>query len=114
MRRRKPAEGRGIRRFALHARDRLKGPTNLTPEAQAASSRVLTLLIDVQVSGATQFHCDLQETGGHCIGEALDRKKHLTPSAPRTSTEITETARGRQAPQISPLFSVPSAFRFQC
>ncbi|HEX4642208.1 MAG TPA: carbohydrate porin [Candidatus Acidoferrales bacterium] len=48
-----------------------QGPNSLTPKAQDASSRVLTLLTGVQVSGNTEFLCDLQETGGHGIGEAL-------------------------------------------
>ncbi len=48
-----------------------QGPNSLSPEAQDASSRVLTLLTGVQVSGTTEFLADVQETGGHGIGEAL-------------------------------------------
>jgi hypothetical protein len=48
-----------------------QGPNSLTPKAQDASSRVLTLLTGVQVSGTSEFLFDLQETGGHGIGEAL-------------------------------------------
>jgi high affinity Mn2+ porin len=47
------------------------GPNSLSPWAQDATSRVLTLLTGVQVSGTTEFLCDVQETGGHGIGEAL-------------------------------------------
>lgn len=48
-----------------------QGPNSLSPEAQDASSRVLTLLTGVQATGTTEFLCDVQETGGHGIGEAL-------------------------------------------
>ena len=48
-----------------------QGPNSLTPEAQDASSRVLTLLTGLRVSSTTEFLCDIQETGGHGIGEAL-------------------------------------------
>src|SRR5579872_670138 len=48
-----------------------QGTNSLSPEAQDASSRVLTLLTGVQVSSTTEFLCDVQETGGHGIGEAL-------------------------------------------
>ena len=47
------------------------GPNSLSPEAQDATSRVLTLLTGVEVSRNTEFLCDVQETGGHGIGEAL-------------------------------------------
>lgn len=48
-----------------------QGVNSLTPEAQDATSRVLTLYTGVRVSGATELLCDVQETGGHGIGEAL-------------------------------------------
>ena len=48
-----------------------QGPNSLSPEEQDATSRVLTLLTGVDVSGTTEFLCDIQETGGHGIGEAL-------------------------------------------
>ena len=48
-----------------------QGPNSLSPEAQDATSRVLTLLTGVEVSRNTEFLCDVQETGGHGIGEAL-------------------------------------------
>jgi hypothetical protein len=48
-----------------------QGPNSLSPEAQDATSRVLTLLTGVEVSSTTEFLLDIQETGGHGIGEAL-------------------------------------------
>jgi high affinity Mn2+ porin len=48
-----------------------QGPNSLSPEAQDATSRLLTLLMGVEVSGTTEFLCDIQESGGHGIGEAL-------------------------------------------
>jgi len=48
-----------------------QGPNSLSPEAQDASSRVLTLLTGVRINATTEFLCDIQETGGHGIGEAL-------------------------------------------
>src|SRR5579864_7948187 len=47
------------------------GPNSLSSEAQDATSRVLTLLTGVEASSTTEFLCDVQETGGHGIGEAL-------------------------------------------
>src|ERR1700693_2298143 len=48
-----------------------QGPNSLSPEAQDATSRLLTLLLGIEVSGTTEFLCDIQESGGHGIGEAL-------------------------------------------
>jgi high affinity Mn2+ porin len=48
-----------------------QGPNSLSPEAQDASSRVLTLFTGLRINGTTEFLCDIQETGGHGIGEAL-------------------------------------------
>src|SRR5580704_2367970 len=48
-----------------------QGPNSLSPEAQDATSRLLTLLMGLEVTGTTEFLCDVQETGGHGIGEAL-------------------------------------------
>ena len=48
-----------------------QGPNSLSPEAQDATSRVLTLLMGVEASNTTEFLLDVQETGGHGIGEAL-------------------------------------------
>src|SRR5579864_3931408 len=48
-----------------------RGPNSLSSEAQDATSRVLTLLTGVEATGTTEFLFDVQETGGHGIGEAL-------------------------------------------
>src|SRR5579862_8128220 len=48
-----------------------QGKNSLTPEAQDASSRVLTLYTGYRVTNTTEFLCDIQETGGHGLGEAL-------------------------------------------
>src|SRR6202051_5043357 len=47
-----------------------QGPNSLSPEAQDASSRVLTLLTGLRINGSTEFLFDVQETGGPGIGEA--------------------------------------------
>src|SRR5579859_5467849 len=48
-----------------------QGKNSLTPEAQDASSRVLTLYTGLRVTKTTEFLCDVQDTGGHGLGEAL-------------------------------------------
>jgi high affinity Mn2+ porin len=48
-----------------------QGKNSLSPEAQDATSRVLTLFTGWRLTGSTEFLCDVQETGGHGIGEAL-------------------------------------------
>jgi high affinity Mn2+ porin len=48
-----------------------QGPNSLTPEAQDASSRVLTLFTGLRLTTTTALLCDVQETGGHGLGEAL-------------------------------------------
>jgi high affinity Mn2+ porin len=48
-----------------------QGPNSLSHEAQDATSRLLTLLMGVEASSTTEFLCDIQESGGHGIGEAL-------------------------------------------
>jgi high affinity Mn2+ porin len=48
-----------------------EGPNSLSPEGQDASSRVLTLLTGLRVSDNAEILFDVQETGGHGIGEAL-------------------------------------------
>jgi high affinity Mn2+ porin len=48
-----------------------QGPNSLTPEAQDATSRVLTFFTGVRLTGATELLCDVQEAGGHGISEAL-------------------------------------------
>jgi high affinity Mn2+ porin len=48
-----------------------QGKNSLTPEAQDASSRVLTLFTGWRATNSTEFICDVQETGGHGLAEAL-------------------------------------------
>jgi high affinity Mn2+ porin len=48
-----------------------QGPNSLSPEAQDATSRVLTLFTGLKLTHTTEFLFDVQETGGHGIGEAL-------------------------------------------
>lgn len=48
-----------------------QGPNSLSPEAQDASSRVLTLLTGLEINDTSEILLDVQETGGHGIGEAL-------------------------------------------
>ena len=48
-----------------------QGRNSLSPEAQDATSRVLTLYTGLRLTGTTEVLCDVQETGGHGIGEAF-------------------------------------------
>jgi high affinity Mn2+ porin len=48
-----------------------QGRNSLSPEAQDASSRVLTLNTGLLLTGNAELLCDVQETGGHGIGEAF-------------------------------------------
>ncbi len=48
-----------------------QGKNSLSPEAQDATSRVLTLFTGLRVTDSTEFLCDVQETGGHGLGQAL-------------------------------------------
>lgn len=48
-----------------------QGPHSLSPEAQDATSRVLTLFTGLRVTDTTEFLCDVQETGGNGLGNAL-------------------------------------------
>jgi high affinity Mn2+ porin len=47
------------------------GMNSLSAQAQDASSRVLTLFTGIRVTQYMELLCDVQETGGHGIGEAL-------------------------------------------
>jgi high affinity Mn2+ porin len=48
-----------------------EGRNSLPPQAQDATSRVLTLFTGVRLNGTSELLCDVQESGGHGIGEAL-------------------------------------------
>ena len=47
------------------------GVNSLSARSQDASSRVLTLFTGLRLSNTLELLCDVQETGGHGIGEAL-------------------------------------------
>ena len=48
-----------------------QGVNSLPPQAQDATSRVLTLFTGLRLTGSTELLCDVQESAGHGIGEAL-------------------------------------------
>ena len=48
-----------------------QGRNSLSPQAQDATSRVLTLYTGLRLTGTSELLCDVQETGGHGIGEAF-------------------------------------------
>jgi high affinity Mn2+ porin len=48
-----------------------RGPNSLSSQAQDATSRVLTLYTGLRLTNNSELLCDVQETGGHGIGEAL-------------------------------------------
>lgn len=48
-----------------------QGKNSLSPEAQDATSRVLTLFTGLRLTKTTEFLCDVQETGGEGLGQAL-------------------------------------------
>jgi high affinity Mn2+ porin len=48
-----------------------QGPRSLPPQAQDATSRVLTLFTGVRLTKTMELLWDVQETGGHGIGEAV-------------------------------------------
>ena len=48
-----------------------QGRNSLSPEAQDASSRVLTLYTGLRLTDLMELLCDVQETGGHGIGETF-------------------------------------------
>jgi len=48
-----------------------EGKNSLSPQAQDATSRVLTLYTGLRIFKTTEFLCDVQETGGHGLSEAL-------------------------------------------
>ncbi len=48
-----------------------QGKNSFTPEAQDATSRVLTLFTGWRATNSTEFLCDVQETGGAGLSQAL-------------------------------------------
>jgi len=55
-----------------------QGKNSLTPEAQDASSRVLTLYTGWRATNTTEFLCDVQETGGHGSAKPWARRASST------------------------------------
>jgi high affinity Mn2+ porin len=47
------------------------GKNSLSGQAQDATSRVLTLFTGLRFTSTSELICDVQETGGHGVGEAL-------------------------------------------
>jgi high affinity Mn2+ porin len=47
------------------------GKNSLSAQAQDATSRVLTLFTGLRLTNTSELICDIQETGGHGVGEAL-------------------------------------------
>ncbi len=47
------------------------GKNSLSAQAQDASSRVLTLFTGLRLTSTSELICDIQETGGHGVGQAL-------------------------------------------
>jgi high affinity Mn2+ porin len=48
-----------------------QGRNSLPPQAQDATSHVFTLYTGLRLTNSAELLCDVQETGGHGIGEAL-------------------------------------------
>jgi high affinity Mn2+ porin len=48
-----------------------QGKNSLSPQAQDATSRVLTLFTGLRLTASTELLCDVQETGGNGLGQAL-------------------------------------------
>jgi hypothetical protein len=48
-----------------------QGTNSFTPESEGATSRVLTLFTGWRATDTTEFICDVQETGGAALSEAL-------------------------------------------
>src|SRR5258708_10403249 len=63
-----------------------QGKNSLSPEAQDASSRVLTLFTGLRVTKTTEVLCDVQETRGHGLGEALGAAGLLNLDVVRSPT----------------------------
>jgi high affinity Mn2+ porin len=95
---------------------RTKGPNSLTPEAQDATSRVLTLFTGLRLSNTSELLCDIQESGGHGISEALGLGGITNLDVVRNTTlskspyvarlmwhQIIPLSSGREAPTRTPL-----------
>jgi hypothetical protein len=65
------AQANWISQWHPSFRSPYQGVNSLPPQAQDATSRVLTLFTGVRLTGTTELLCDVQESAGHGIGEAL-------------------------------------------
>jgi high affinity Mn2+ porin len=63
-----------------------QGKNSLPPEAQDATSRVLTLFTGLRLTSTSELLCDIQETGGHGVGEALGLAGFLNLDVVRNPT----------------------------
>jgi high affinity Mn2+ porin len=62
------------------------GKNSLSAEAQDATSRVLTLYTGLRLTSTSELLCDIQETGGHGVGEALGLAGFLNLDVVRNPT----------------------------
>ena len=62
------------------------GKNSLSAEAQDATSRVLTLFTGLRLTSTSELLCDIQETGGHGVGEALGLAGFLNLDVVRNPT----------------------------
>ena len=62
------------------------GKNSLSAQAQDASSRVLTLFTGLRLTNTSEIICDVQETGGHGVGEALGLAGFLNLDVVRNPT----------------------------
>ena len=62
------------------------GKNSLSSEAQDATSRVLTLYTGLRLTSTSELLCDIQETGGHGVGEALGLAGFLNLDVVRNPT----------------------------
>jgi high affinity Mn2+ porin len=60
-----------ISQWHPHFHSPYQGPNSLSPIPQIAISRVLTLFTGWRATQSTEFLCDVQESGGHGLSEAL-------------------------------------------
>src|SRR5580693_7270959 len=63
-----------------------QGKNSLSSEAQDATSRVLTLYTGLRLTSTSELLCDIQETGGHGVGEALGLAGFLNLDVVRNPT----------------------------
>jgi high affinity Mn2+ porin len=62
------------------------GQNSLSAEAQDATSRILTLLTGLRLTSTSELLCDVQESGGHGVGEALGLAGFLNLDVVRNPT----------------------------